>query len=296
MARDPITPAKIHDHVARLQELYPPIPLASVDRTVRDPAAIRDRYGHLLTYLARVELEVDRNVLEVLTVLPDVEENDRFFYEDVWQPQEIMHGIILDQLSQDIGMKAAEPLMAVNWKYKFLGALGVFRGVQDVSRLLYYLTGASTERQATLAYNTFADGLKEMGEDALVETMVTPIKRQEPGHFAFYRMSAEHLVHTYKLKPWQMWLTRLLRTSSFNLVGTNGITTYKQDMGFVISALDINDEDDLAKYAREIGRLETRLLWAHRKGIEFPPYFLNALRESVELYREKGLGRVWTVA
>lgn len=294
VARDSITPTKIHDHVARLGELYPPIPLASVDRTVHNPTLIRERYGHLLTYLARVELEVDRNVLEVLTVLPDVSDNDRFFYEDVWQPQEIMHGIILDQLSQDIGMKAAEPMMALNWKYKMLGALGVFRGIQDVSRLLYYLTGASTERQATLAYNTFADGLAELGEDALVETVITPIKRQEPGHFAFYRMSADYLVNTYKLKPWQMWLTRVLRTSSYNLVGTNGITSYKQDMGYVIAALGI--DDDLEKYAKEIGRLEARVLWAHRKGMEFPPYFLNALRESVELYREKGLGNVWTVA
>lgn len=292
VARQEITSTKIRDHVSRLGELYPPIPLSSIDRTVQNPDLVRDRYGHLLTYLARVELEVDRNVLELLTVLPDVEENDRFFYEDVWQPQEIQHGIILDQLGQDIGMLPSEPMLEVNWKYKLLGALGRFRGIQDVSRLLYYLTGASTERQAVLAYNTFTGGLAELGEQAMVETVITPIKRQEPGHFAFYRMSAEYMVNTYKMKPWQLWLTRMLRKVSYNLVGTNGLPRFKQDMGSVIATLGV--DADLEKYAKEIGRLEARVLWANRNGMEFPPYFLTALRESVEMYREYGLGHVRT--
>ena len=33
--------------------------------------------------------------------------------------------------------------------------------------------------------------------------------------------------------------------------------------------------------------MESRLLWAHRQGMEFPPYILKALKESVELYRER---------
>ena len=44
---------------------------------------------------------------------------------------------------------------------------------------------------------------------------------------------------------------------------------------------------DLEGYAREIGRVESRLLWAHKQGMEFPPYILKALKESVELYRER---------
>ena len=48
--------------------------------------------------MARVELEVDRNVLELTTMLPDPPEIDRVFYADVWQPQEIRHGQILDEL------------------------------------------------------------------------------------------------------------------------------------------------------------------------------------------------------
>ena len=33
--------------------------------------------------------------------------------------------------------------------------------------------------------------------------------------------------------------------------------------------------------------MQTRLLWAHKQGMEFPPYILKALRESVDLYRER---------
>ena len=69
-----------------------------VDCTVRDPATLAARFGHVLDYMARVELEVDRNVLELTTMLPDPPEVDRRFYADVWQPQEIRHGLILDEL------------------------------------------------------------------------------------------------------------------------------------------------------------------------------------------------------
>ncbi|WP_454227000.1 hypothetical protein [Propioniciclava flava] len=44
----------------------------------------------------------------------------------------------------------------------------------------------------------------------------------------------------------------------------------------------------LEVFAEEIGRLEAKLLWANRQGMEFPPYVLRALRESVEMYREQG--------
>ena len=87
------------------------------------------------------------------------------------------------------------------------------------------------------------------------------------------------------LKPWQLFLTRVLREKSYNLVGTNAMKQYKADMGGVL--VDLGIDQDLNSYAREIGRVENRLLWAHRQGLEFPPYILKALRESVDLYRER---------
>lgn len=275
---------KILDHVRRLEEQYPPIRLDSVDRTVHRPELVRERYAHVLDYLARVELEVDRNVLELLVLLPDVEEVDRYFYEDVWQPQEIQHGLILDRVGQDVGLAPSEPMLDVDLSVQVLGALGHLRPIQDVTRLLYYLTGASTERQATLAYNDFAGGLLAMGEDALAHTVIEPIKRQEPGHFAFYRMSATWLVE--RLRPWQVFLVQQLRSRSYMLVGVNGIRENQADMGGVMTELGITE---LEAYAREVGRLEARLLWANRRGMEFPPYVLQALRDSVEMYRERGM-------
>jgi len=284
--RQLITQQKIAEHVQRLGELYPPISLDSVDRTIKRPDLVVSKYGHVLDYLARVELEVDRNILELLVLLPDVVDTNRMFYADVWQPQEIQHGLILDRLQQDLGRKPAEPHLEVSFKIKILGALANLKPIQEVAKLLYFLTGASTERQAVLAYNQINTGLKELGEDAISETIITPIKQQEPGHFAFYQMSATKMVQHNELKPWQLFLTRVLREKSYNLVGTNAMDKYKADMGGVV--VDLGLDDDLAGYAREVGRVEQRLLWAHRQGMDFPPYILKALRESVELYLERG--------
>jgi hypothetical protein len=286
-----ITAAKIAEHVARLGELYPPIPLESVDRTIKNAGLVRRRFGHVIDYLARVELEVDRNVLEILCLLPDADETDRTFYADVWQPQELQHGRILDRLQIDLGHTPAQPHMQVSFPIKVMGALASLKPIQDIAKLLYYLTGASTERQAVLAYNHLNDGLKEIGEAAISETIITPIKQQEPGHFAFYQMSATAMIQNRVLTPWQLFLARVLREKSYALVGTNAKRHYKADMGGVVVGLGL--DQNLASYAREVGRVESRLLWAHKQGLEFPPYILKALRESVDLYRERierGLG------
>lgn len=283
--RQHITQKKIAEHVQRLGEHYPPIPLDSVDRTIKRPGLVARKFGHVIDYLARVELEVDRNVLELLVLLPDVDETNKTFYADVWQPQEIQHGLILDRLQQDLGRAAAKPHLEVSFPIKILGALANLRPIQDIAKLMYFLTGASTERQAVIAYNKINQGMRELGETAISETIITPIKQQEPGHFAFYQMSATAMIQDRVLKPWQLFLTRVLREKSYNLVGTNAMRQYKADMGGVLVNLGI--DQDVSSYAREIGRVENRLLWAHKQGLEFPPYVLRALRESVDLYRER---------
>ena len=286
--RQHITQKKIAEHVQRLGEHYPPIPLDSVDRTIKRPRLVARKFGHVIDYLARVELEVDRNVLELLVLLPDADETNKTFYADVWQPQEIQHGLILDRLQQDLGRQAAEPHLEVSFGIKILGALAHLKPIQDIAKLMYFLTGASTERQAVIAYNKINQGMQELGETAISETIITPIKQQEPGHFAFYQMSATAMIQDKVLRPWQLFLTRVMREKSYHLVGTNKLDRYKADMGGVMA--DLGFTDDLEGYAREVGRVENRLLWAHRQGMEFPPYILKALRESVDLYRER-LGR-----
>ena len=149
----------------------------------------------MFNYLTRVELEVERNVLELRALMPDATETDRFFYEDVWSPQELQHGILLDAVQQGFGMTPAPTdLSSVSTKIRVVGTLSHLPGMLGVVRLLYYLTGAATERSAVIAYSRLLDGLRAMGEPAIAETVIAPIRRQEPGHFAFYRMSAEALV------------------------------------------------------------------------------------------------------
>ncbi|GAB3598266.1 hypothetical protein GCM10027446_28070 [Angustibacter peucedani] len=287
MGKPVVTQQALHEHVLRLGELHPPIPLDSVDRTVLRPDLVRDQYGPVIDYLARVELEVERNVLELLTLLPDAGDTDRMFYAEVWSPQEAHHGLVLDRLQQDIGRPPATPdTGTVSAKIKVLGALSHLRPVHDVTRMLYYLTGAATEKSAVLAYSRLSAGMRRLGETAIARTIIDPIKRQEPGHFAYYALAARQMVQARVLAPWQLHLTRVLRRRSFGLVGAND-QQQKGDFGGIVSTLGI--EAELSSYAHQISVVERELLWAGREGMHVPPYVLAALREAVELHRERGL-------
>ena len=194
--------------------------------------------------MARVELEVDRNVLELTTMLPDPPEIDRYFYADVWQPQEIQHGRILDRLQVELGRP---PTVAdtdtVSAKLRLLGTLAHLPAFQDVCRMLYYLTGMSTERSAVLAYNVLHDGTAAMGESAVAQTVIGPIKRQEPGHFVFYQLSARGLWD--QLAGWQRWLVRRMRSISYGPVGANA-DEQRADFGEVMITLGMTDDEAMA--------------------------------------------------
>jgi hypothetical protein len=279
----PSAELRLTEHVARLADDHPPIRLDSVDFTVRQPREFERRFGHVLDYMARVELEVDRNVLELTTMLPDPPQIDRHFYADVWQPQEIQHGLILDRLQVELGRESAEPdLDSIGIKLKILGALAHLPPFQDVCRMLYYLTGMSTERSAVLAYNLLHAGTLDMGETAIAETVIGQIKRQEPGHFAFYQLSARGLWS--ELSAWQRWMVRLMRRVSFAPVGANN-ARQKADFGDVLATLGIAEDTD--GFAGQISRVEQELLWARQRGLTVPDYISRAFREAVELARDR---------
>ncbi len=288
MTRATYSEARLADHVDRLALEHPPIDLATVDYSVRRPEELGLRYGHVLDYMARVELEVDRNVLELTTLLPDPPAIDRRFYAEVWQPQEIRHGLILDELQVHLGRPAAAPdLTTVGLKLRILGALAHLAAVQDVCRMLYYLTGMATERSAVLAYNLLHDGVAAMGETAVAQTVIAPIRRQEPGHYAFYQLSARGL--WAQLSSWQRWMVRRMRASSFSPVGAND-DAQRADFGEVMRSLHLGGETD--DFAEQIARVERDLLWAHRRGLRVPPYVATAFREAVELaHVRRGVGR-----
>ncbi len=271
---------RLIEHVDRIEAEQPPIALETVDFTVLRPDAVRERFGPTLDYLARVELEVDRNVLELNTMLADPPEIDVRFYREVWHAQEIQHGVILDRLQTIIGRPPASPdTETVSAKMRILGAISHFSPVQDITRMLYYLTGMSTERSAVLAYNKLHAGMRDLGETALADTVVAPIRRQEPPHYAFYKLSATGLAA--KLSPWQKWLVRRLRMLSWGPVGANN-PEQKADFGGVLTALGMRDELD--SFGEEISRVERDLLFERKRGLDVPSYVVDALREAVALY------------
>lgn len=278
--RDPVdVERRLREHVDRLAAEHPPIRLDSVDFTVRRPDVLEQRFGHVLDYMARVELEVDRNVLELTTMLPHPPEIDRYFYADVWQPQEIQHGLILDRLQVELGREpAVTDLDHVGMKLKVLGALARWDSFHDVCRMLYYLTGMSTERSAVLAYNLLHDGVAELGEVAVAETIVGQIKRQEPGHYAFYKLSAQGLWS--QIAPWQRFLVKLMRRISFAPVGANN-PTQRADFGDVLRTLGVSD--DITSFAVAIGRVESELFAARHAGLPVPSYVVKALRDAHDL-------------
>lgn len=274
---------RIRDHVQRLGERHPPIDLASADYSLNNGLAVRSRFGEVLEYMARVEIEVERNVLELAVLLPGVSETDRRFYAEVWGPQEARHGILLDTLGQRLGLPPATPdLGPVPVRVRVLGAVAHLPFVHEVIRLLYYLTGAATEKAAMIAYQSMSDGLKEMGETAVQRTIVDAIKVQEPGHFAFYRLSALEMVQAGALASWQLYLARVLRSRRFSLVGAK-TEEQRTDYGGVIVNLGLDAE--IERSVRDIVRVETQLLWAHRSGLNVPSYALKAFREAADQYR-----------
>ncbi|MBB6566550.1 GTP-binding protein LepA [Kribbella sandramycini] len=277
--------ARLMDHVDRLGEEHPPIPLDSADFTMRRPDLLASRFGGVLAYMTRVELEVERNVLELNLLLPDPPPVDKHFYADVWSPQELHHGVLLDRLQTLAGLPVSEPNVdQISFQLRFLGALAHLSAIQDVSRMLYYLTGVATEQSAILAYNLLHKGLLELDEQAVASTIIAPIRRQEPGHFAYYKIAARGLWS--EMAPWQKWLVRLLRKQSFEVVGAYN-KSQRAEFGGVMEALHITDGGDegLQKYAQQIGRVELELLWAQKQGLRFPGYVLDSLRSAVHLYR-----------
>jgi len=162
-------------------------------------------------------------------------------------------------------------------KIKILGALGHAGVFQDVSRMLYYLTGMATERSAVLAYNMLYDGIVELGEEGVASTAIGQIKRQEPGHYAFYQLSAR--AHWDRLARWQKWLVRKMRAISFAPVGAYN-PEQSADFGDLMASLGITD--NVEDFTQQIARVERELLFAEHQGLTVPPYVARTFREAVE--------------
>jgi len=130
-----------------------------------------------------------------------------------------------------------------------VGAFAHLAWFHDVVRMLYYLTGLTTERSALLAYHRLQDGVRELGETALAETVITPIRRQEPGHYAYYQMSARAL--WAQLAGWQRWLVRRFRAISIAPVGAS-TREQKADVGDMMRALGLGTPEEAGAFTEQI--------------------------------------------
>ena len=137
-----------------------------------------------------------------------------------------------------------------------------------------------------MAYHAISDGLEEMGETAIKTTVVDPIRVQEPGHFAFYRMSAHEMVQQKVLAPWQLHLAGVIRSRTFAPVGAK---TLEQRAGFGAIVVNLGLEADIERTVRDVVRVEAHLLDAQRDGMKVPRYALAAFRDAADLYRERRL-------
>ena len=142
-------------------------------------------------YFALVEGLVAQNAVEVETILPGLEEDDRRFLA-VWERHEVAHGIIFDALCVELDLSPAGPPLVLGARRSFctLSALSRQRWWHDVFRLVYLLRGAMHERLTLDAYSRIGARLERWGEHALVATVTDPIRRQEAGHLGYYRAAA----------------------------------------------------------------------------------------------------------
>lgn len=111
----------------------------------------------------------------------------------------------------------------------------------------------------------------------MAATVIAPIKRQEPGHYAFYQLSARAL--WAELAPWQKWLVRRLRRISFAPVGVNN-ERQLAELGRVMRTLHLDERP--VDLATDVARVEHELLWARRQGLTVPAYVARAFRDAVE--------------
>lgn len=258
------------------------IDLASVDFTAPDPRRVREELGPALDYFARIEREVERNVLELQVVLPNADDRTRRFVR-VWEMQELPHGWVFDRMQQEVGLPPATPeLNHISRTMKVAGVLSHVPGVHEALLFLYLSIGAMHERLTAVGYDRLRDRLLQMGMPGFATTAVAPIRAQESMHYAYYRKAA--LEQRDRLSRWQLELARLVRTRTYVPVGA---TTPDRQADFGATAVALVGGDDPEPLARPVQRVAQDLLTLAGDGLTLPPFVAAALRDTVELHRRR---------
>jgi hypothetical protein len=199
-------------------EADPPITLSSADLAIVHPGRLSRELGEVFFYFALVEGLVAQNAVEVETILPRLEEDDRRFLA-IWERHEVAHGVIFDALCVELDLPPAGPplVLGARRSLRMLSALSRQQWWHDVFRLVYLARGAMHERLTFDAYSRIGARLERWGEHALVATVTDPIRRQEAGHLGYYRAAAA--AQRDRLTPAQLRLARVISVNTYAPVG-----------------------------------------------------------------------------
>ena len=105
------------------------------------------------------------------------------------------------------------------------------------------------ERLAFSAYERMSEVLVELGEQALVETLMKPLRRDESAHLGYYRTAARDLRD--RLDRWQLFVARNVIAHTYSPVGA-GAPRDRPAFGATIRAL--GDSDDARRPGPAAGR------------------------------------------
>ncbi|MFC3690005.1 GTP-binding protein LepA [Aquipuribacter hungaricus] len=255
------------------------ISLDSVDFTVPDPRRVRKELGPALDYFARIEREVERNVLELQVVLPQADERTVRFVK-VWEEQELPHGWIFDRMQQEVGLPPSQPeLDQIGRTLRLAGVLSHVPGVHDALMFLYLSIGAMHERLTAVGYDRLRERVLELGMPGFAQTAVRPIRAQESMHYAYYRNAA--VEQRDRLAGWQLHLARVVRRHTYVPVGA---TTAARRADFGGAAVALVGGRDVGALSEPVQRVAQELLTHASDGLRLPPFVAAALRDCVDAH------------
>lgn len=252
--------------------------VAGAVRRLRDPEQVRDRLGAALLYSQRVETEVAGMGIEVL--LPHSQNGLVGRFLDTWVPDEQRHGIAQELLLEHLGLTSYVPRAhdVVPLHNRIAGVLTrLLPAARGIVEMAYHAIGAINERFAMEAYRQMADVLTELGEQEMVDTLMTPMRNDEAMHLAYYRTYARQLRHS--LARWQVAVVRALIVHTYAPVGA-GADADKPPLGRALLAMEHDPENPAI--AGQMQSIAEELL---NDGAELRPFVRRSLAECVRLAR-----------
>lgn len=231
-------------------EADPPIAIDSVDYTIHQKERVISELGHVFRYFGRVESEVALYSKQLSILLPHADEPTKRFI-DIWNNQEIKHGAIFDEIQNQLGLKPAtiNP-NKIGSTVVIGGEIGKIPKVHDILMMIYLSRGAMHEKLTFSGYKLLEEKLSFLGEKALIETAIKPIKRQEAAHLGYYQLAAVNM--RQRLSPWQLQATQYLTKRSYQPVGVSN----KQqglDFGQIATTLAGDNIIDLVDPVQKLG-------------------------------------------